>query len=211
MTFKHRLARAALPIAVTLGLTATAGLSQAQGSASAAKKDLVQKVISLQQPAYEGLARTMIEQPVQVLGQQASAVLQNRVPAEQREAVAKDIQAEFNKYGDEVGPTVRDRALKLAPATLAPILEEKLSEDDLKQVVAALESAGFRKFMALGPELQRALAQKLSSELQPQIEPKIRAMEQAVTKRLTAAAGPATGPATGTAPVAKPAASGNKK
>ena len=207
MTPKNRLARAALPFALTLGLTATAGLSQAQGTASSAKKELVQKVISLQQSGYEGLARAMIEQPVQVLGQQASAILQSRVPAEQRDAVAKDIQAEFNKYGDEVGPIVRDRALKLAPGTLGPILEDKLSEDDLKQVVAALESAGMRKFMAIGPEMQRALAQKLSSELQPQIEPKIRAMEQAVTKRLTAAAGPAAGPAIG----AKPAASGNKK
>ena len=207
MTPKNRLARAALPFALTLGLTATAGLSQAQGTASSAKKELVQKVISLQQSGYEGLARAMIEQPVQVLGQQASAILQSRVPAEQRDAVAKDIQAEFNKYGDEVGPIVRDRALKLAPGTLGPILEDKLSEDDLKQVVAALESAGMRKFMAIGPEMQRALAQKLSSELQPQIEPKIRAMEQAVTKRLTAAAGPAAGTAIG----AKPAASGNKK
>ena len=219
MTPKNRLARTALPFAVSLCLTATAGLSQAQGTVSAAKKELVQKVISLQQPSYEGLARTMIEQPVQVLGQQASAILQNRVPAEQRDAVAKDIQAEFNKYGDEVGPIVRDRALKLAPATVGPILEEKLSEDDLKQVVAALESAGLRKFMALGPDMQRALAQKLTSELQPQIEPKIRTMEQAVTKRLTAAAGPPNAPAMGPANAtvigpatgAKPAASGNKK
>ena len=203
MTFKSRLAHAALPIAVCLSLVAIAGQSQAQGTASAAKKELVQKVITLQQPTFEGLARTLVEQPVQMLGQQASAMLQNRVAAEQRDAVAKDVQAEFNKYGDEVGPIVRDRAMKLAPGTVGPILEEKLSEDELKQVVAALESAGFRKFMSLGPEMQRTLAQKLSSELQPQIEPKIRAMEQAVSKRLTAAAGPAGG--------AKPAASGNKK
>ena len=211
MTFTNRLARAALPLAVSFGLLTMAGQSQAQGPTSAAKKDLVQKVITLQQPSYEGLARTMIEQPVQVLGQQAGAVLQNRVAAEQRDAVAKDIQAEFNKYGDEVGPIVRDRALKLAPGTVGAILEEKLSEDELKQVVAALESAGFRKFMSLGPEMQRALAQKLSAELQAQIEPKIRAMEQAVTKRLTAAAGPAAGSAAGPATSAKPAASGNKK
>lgn len=207
MNFKNRLAHAALPIAIGLSLAAAASLSQAQATSSAAKKDLVQKVISLQQPSYEGLARTLIEQPVQVLGQQAGAVLQNRVAADQRDAVAKDIQAEFNKYGDEVGPIVRDRALRLAPSAVGPILEEKLSEDELKQVVAALESAGFRKFMALGPDMQRALAQKLSSELQPQIEPKIRAMEQAVSKRLTAAAGAANSPANG----AKPAASGNKK
>jgi len=207
MIFKTRLMHAALPIAAGLALSTVAGLSQAQATASAAKKELVQKVVTLQQPSFEALARTLVEQPVQVLGQQAGAVLQNRVAAEQREALAKEIQAEFSKYGEEVGPIVRDRALKLAPSTVAPILEEKLNEDELKQVIAALESAGFRKFMSLGPEMQRALAQKLSGDLQAQIEPKIRAMEQAVSKRLTAAAGPNPGPNGG----AKAAASGNKK
>ena len=204
MSFHPLPARAALSLAVGLTLAALAGPGLAQSSP--AKKELVQKVLTLQQPSYDGLARSMVEQPVQVLGQQASAVLQNRIPAEQRDAVAKDIQAEFNKYGEEVGPIVRERAQKLAPGTVGPLLEEKLSEDELKQVVAALESAGFRKFMALAPELQRALAQKLSSELQPTIEPKIKAMEQAVSKRLTAAA-PAGAAATGP----RPAASGAKK
>ena len=200
MTFRFPSARAALSLAV--GLTLAASTSTALAQSTPAKKELVQKVLTLQQPSFDGLARGMVEQPVQVLGQQVNAVLVNRVPADQREAVAKDIQAEFNKYGDEVGPIVRDRAQKLAPGTLGPILEEKLSEDELKQVVAALESPGFRKFMALNPELQRALAQKLSSELQPSIEPKIKAMEQAVSKRLAAAA---------PAAAARPAASGPKK
>ena len=200
MTFRFPSARAALSLAV--GLTLAASASTALAQSTPAKKELVQKVLTLQQPSFDGLARGMVEQPVQVLGQQVNAVLVNRVPADQREAVAKDIQAEFNKYGDEVGPIVRDRAQKLAPGTLGPILEEKLSEDELKQVVSALESPGFRKFMALNPELQRALAQKLSSELQPSIEPKIKAMEQAVSKRLAAAA---------PAAAARPAASGPKK
>ena len=200
MTFRFPSARAALSLAV--GLTLAASTSTALAQSTPAKKELVQKVLTLQQPSFDGLARGMVEQPVQVLGQQVNAVLVNRVPADQREAVAKDIQAEFNKYGDEVGPIVRDRAQKLAPGTLGPILEEKLSEDELKQVVGALESPGFRKFMALNPELQRALAQKLSSELQPSIEPKIKAMEQAVSKRLAAAA---------PAAAARPAASGPKK
>lgn len=197
MTFRLLPARAALSLAVGLTLAAAAGTALAQSTP--AKKDLVQKVLTLQQPSFDGLARGMVEQPVQVLGQQANAVLMNRVPADQREAAAKDIQAEFNKYGDEVGPIVRERAQKLAPGTLGPILEEKLSEDELKQVVSALESPGFRKFMALNPELQRALAQKLASELQPSIEPKIKAMEQAVSKRLSAAAPAAAGsrPASG--------------
>ena len=203
MTFHFLPARAALSLSLAIGLTLAAAAGSTLAQSTPAKKELVQKVLTLQQPSYDGLARSMVEQPVQVLGQQANAVLQNRVPADQREAAAKDIQAEFNKYGDEVGPMVRERAQKLAPGTLGPILEEKLSEDELKQVVAALESPGFRKFMSLSPELQRALAQKLAGELQQTIEPKIKAMELAVSKRLAAAAPAASAP--------RPAASGAKK
>lgn len=199
------LARAALCIA----LAAAPPLSIAQGTASAAKKDLVQKVVALQQSGFEGLARTLGEQSVAQLGQQAGAFLQARVPAEQREALAKEIQADFAKYGDEVVPLLRDRMLKLAPAVVTPMMEEKFSEDELKQVVAALESPGLRKYMQFTPELQRALGQKLVAETQSQVEPKLKALEQLVSKKLTAAAGGTASAAP--APAAKPAASGTKK
>ena len=146
-------------------LVAGTSLSLAQTAASPAKKELVQKVLQLQQTSFEGLARTMTEQPVAIMGQQVSAILQQKVPAEQREAVAKDIQAEFNKYGDEVGPLVRERMVKVVPGTVGPILEEKLTEDELKQTIAALESPGFRKFVQLGPELQRAPAARAVAEV----------------------------------------------
>ena len=200
MTLTHRLAQ----VGLAFTLSAVAGICVAQGATTPAKKELVQKVLVLQQGSFDALARTLTENPVAMAAQQAGAVLQNRVAPEQRDAVAKDIQAEFNKYGDEVGPIVRDRATKVAPTTVGPILEEKLSEDELKQVIAALESPGFRKFMALGPDMQRALGQKLVADLQPQIDPKIKALEQAIAKRLQAASPPA-------AAAPKAAASGAKK
>lgn len=199
MTLTQRLARATF----ALTLAGAAGLSLAQGSASPAKKELVQKLLQLQQGGYEALARALTEQPMAQMGQQLGPLLQSRVPADQREAVGKDIQAEFNKYGDEVGPMIRERMLKIAPGIAGPLLEEKLSEEELKQVVTALEAPGFRKFLALEPELQRSITQKLVADLQPQITPKLKAMEQAISKRLNAAA-----PA---AASSKPAASGAKK
>ena len=219
MTVVTWMARAAL---VTT-LAGAAGLACAQtaaapaapaASASPAKKELVQKLLTLQQSGFEGLARSLAEQSIAQLAQQASAVLQNRVAPEQRDALAKDIQAEFVKYGDDVGPLLRDRALKLAPGVVGPVLEEKLSEDELKQVIAALESPGFRKYMQLTPELQRALGQKLVADTQAQVEPKLKALEQSVSKKFSAAgagaSAPAAGPAT-PAPAAKPAASGAPK
>ena len=205
MTVNPRLARATLALA----LAALASLSSAQGNASAAKKELVQKVMQQQQGGFEALARALTEQPMAQMSAQLRPLLQTRIPAEQREAVGKDIQAEFNKYADEVGPIIRDRMLKSAPAIVGPILEEKLSEDELRQVVQALESPGFRKFVSLEPEMQRQITEKLVADLQGQITPKLKTLEQAIGKRLNlpAPAGAAAPPAA--AP--KAAASGAKK
>ena len=213
MTLTPWLARAAQLTTLATALTALPSLCAAQAAASApasaAKKELVQKLLTLQQSSYEGLARTLTEQPVSLMGQQAGAILQSRVAPEKREALAKEIQAEFQKYGSEVGPIVRDRTLKAAPGTIGPILEEKLTEDELKQTIAALESPGFKKFMQLGGEMQRTLGQKMVAELQPSIDPKLKALEQAVTQKLNAAAaGGASAPKAATAP--KAAASAKK-
>ena len=209
MTLNLRLARIAQTTTLFAALASTSGLCLAQAASSPAKKELVQKLLLLQQTSFEALARTLTEQPIALMGQQAGAILQNRVPPEQREALFKEIQAEFNKYVDEIGPMVRDRAIKAAPGTTGPILEEKLSEDELKQTIAALESPGFRKFMQLGPEMQRALGQKLVADLQPSIDPKIKLLEQSISKKLTAAAPAA--PAAPVAGVPKAPASGAKK
>ena len=212
MTVVTWMARAALITTLAAASSlACAQTAAAPAPASAAKKELVQKLLTLQQPGFEGLARGLAEQSIAQLAQQASAVLQSRVAPEQREALAKDVQAEFVKYGDDVGPLLRDRAIKLAPSVVGPVLEEKLSEDELKQVIAALESPGFRKYMQLAPELQRALAQKLVADTQAQVEPKLKALEQSVTKKFSAAGAGATAPAAGPAtPAAKPAAGAAK-
>lgn len=218
MTLIPHRARAALLSALFITLTGTAGVCLAQGpAASTAKKELVQKVLQLQQSGFEGLAASLAGQSVAQLGQQAGAFLQNRVAPEQRDALTKEIQTEFAKFGDEVVPLLRERVLKLAPTTIGPVMEEKFSEDELKQIIAALESPGFRKYMQLTPELQRTLGQKLVAETQATVEPKLKALEQLIGKKLNAAALPAAssasaapaGPAKATSP--KAAASGAKK
>jgi hypothetical protein len=170
-----------------LALTTACAAVQAQAASSPAKKELVQKVLTLQQASVEGLARTLVEQPAMQMMQYIGPQIQTRVPAEKREALARDIQADARKYVDEAFPLVRDRALKLAPTTIGPMLEEKFTEDELKTLVAFLESPVSRKYQQLGPEMQRALAEKLVAESKPSIEPKVRALEQTVGKRIDAA------------------------
>jgi hypothetical protein len=175
----------ALATALALG-----GTAQAQ-----TKKELVQKVLQLQQPSIEAAARQLAELPAAQMMQRAGMLIQARVPADKREALAKDIQADARRYAEEAVPVVRERAVKLAPTTIGPVLEERFSEDELKQLIGILESPVSRKFQQLGNEMQRALGEKLIAETRPTLEPKLKALDQSITKRITAVASPAAGSA----------------
>jgi len=185
-----------LMMALMLGLLGQSGLVYAQAAASSpAKKELVARVLTLQMPAIEGMARVLAEQPAAQMMQQANMVLQNRIAPEKREAMGKEIQADLKKYVDEAVPLVRDRALKLAPSTVGALLEEKFTEDELKQLLAIIESPINKKFQQLGGDMQKALAEKLVPEARGLIEPKIKALDQAIVKRLGIQPPPAAAPA----------------
>jgi hypothetical protein len=159
--------------------------AQAQApAASAAKKELVAKVLQLQQPGIEAMARGLIEQPVMQLLQQVNAAMRQRVPQDKRDALGKEIQADVKKYVDETVPVVREQAVRLAPSTVGAVLEEKLTEDELKQVITILESPVNRKFQSLAGEMQRALVEKVVAETRTTVQPKAQALEKTLTQRL---------------------------
>ena len=139
---------------------------------STAKKELIAKILQLQQPAIEGMARGMAEQPALVLLQRAGTVMQTRTPPDKREAIGKEIQADARKYVEEVLPVIRDRAVKLAPSTVGVLLEERFTEDDLKQLVAIIENPVYRKYQQMDGEMTRSLQAKLVTELRATLEPK---------------------------------------
>lgn len=178
-------------VTLAVALASAAG-AYAQGSAasapaaaaSPAKKELVQKVLNLQQAGIDNIARALAQEPAEQLMQQADVAVRSNVPADKRDAVWHDIQSDAKKYVDEAVPVVRDRAAKLAPAVIGPMLEEKFSVDELKQLVAWMESPVSRKYSQLGPEMQRALGEKLVQDTRVQIEPKVRALQQSIGKRL---------------------------
>lgn len=156
----------------------------AQAQTSTAKQELVAKILLLQQPAIEQVAQALAERPAAQMMQQAEMVLRSKVAADKREAVAKEIQADVKKYADEAVPLVRQQAVKLAPSTVGAMLEEKFTEDELKQLIAIIESPVNRKFLQMGGEMQKALMDKLVAQTQGAIEPKIKALEQAISKHL---------------------------
>ena len=172
------------------------GAAQAQSAVnSAAKNELVTKILQLQRPAIEGIATALAQQPAQQMMQGASVALQTRVAPEKREAVAKEIQADLKKYADEVVPLLRERAVKMAPTTIGTLLEEKFTEDELRQLISIMESPVNKKFSQMNGELQKSLGEKLVADTRSIVEPKVKALDATIGKRLGMTPPPAPGPA----------------
>lgn len=155
-------------------LCAAATLAHAQTT----KKELVQKALALQQPIIESISRSIAERPAVQLMQASGQAIQANFPADKREAVGKQVETEIRKYVDEAVPLLRERALKLAPSTFGATMEEKFSEDELKTLIAWLESPVNKKFQQMWPDMQNGFVQKLAAEAAPLLDPKLQALQQ---------------------------------
>lgn len=179
--------------------------SGAFAQTSPAKQALVDKLLSLQRPAIEQTGQALAERPALQMMQQAGIALQTRVAPDKREAVAKDIQLELKKYADEVVPLMQQQAVKLAPATVGVMLAEKFTDEELRQLIAIIESPVNRKFLQMGGEMQKVLADKLVADMQIAVDPKVKALAVALDKHLGLPAPAAA------AKAARPAGSAPKK
>lgn len=173
---------------IVLALVAGASLAHAQGSS---KKELVARLLQLQQPSIEALARNIVERPAVQMMQSAGAAMQAQVPPSKRDAVAKSVDADIRKFVDEASPLLAERAVKLAPSVYGAQMEERFSEDELKQLIAWLESPVNKKFQQQLPELQNGFAQKLIGEAGPLLEPRLKTLQGKLQATLNAAAAPA--------------------
>ena len=105
------------------------------GQAPRGKAALVAQFLEIERPSIEALARELVTGSSDPIARAASGYLQTQVPADKRPELAKAADAEFKRYFDDTYPTVRDKALQLAPSTLGPILESNFSEDQLRELL----------------------------------------------------------------------------
>lgn len=187
---------------VLLAIAAACTLAQAQSTP--AKKELAAKILKLQQAGIEAMARDLVKQPATELLNGAIDFVQTQVPQDKREAIGKGLQQDADKYMNDTYPVVRDKAVKLAPSTVGAMLEEKFTEDELKQVVAMMEAPVYQKFQSLGGDMQRALLAKLVPDVRQDIGPHLRVLDESIAKRLGVQ--PATGPAGAASGAPAPAA-----
>ncbi|RZK99553.1 MAG: hypothetical protein EOP36_18970 [Rubrivivax sp.] len=203
----------ALATALTTSLLAMPLSAMAQS-----KKELVQKLMLSQQPLIDNAAQNLAEQPARQMVASAKQVLSQAVAPEKREATAKLVDAEIKKYLDSAGPLFKASASKLGASTVAPALEEKFTDDEIKQLTTILESPVLKKYQAALPDLiGPAFLEKVVLDVRPQLDPKLQAMQTNLRNILDTASGgklsggqgpaPTPAPAKQTKPAAKPAAS----
>ncbi len=196
-TFKQSLWTTLL--ASTLALAATAA------QAADTKKELVQKLLNIQQSSLETTARGLAETPARQLVAAAQPILAQGVPPEKREATAKALDAEIKKYLDAALPVVRMVTIKDSQTVVAPLFDEKFTEDELRQLVTMLESPVLKKYQTLLPDMSKALIDKVVEDARPQVDPKLQATQEAIRKILDDATGGKLSQGNKPAPAAAPA------
>ena len=194
-----KLQKIALIASVLCALTTTPVFAQ-----SATKKELIGKLLTLQQPAIDTTARTIAEQQPMQLAAYAQKVIVQNVPEDKRQATAQAVDAEIKKYMATAGPAIQASATKLAQSSMSPILDEKFTEDELKNLVGILESPVLKKFQGLLPELTNNLMDKIIADARPTVDPSLNQFAANVRQILASAAGNA-------APTGKPANKPTKK
>lgn len=168
-----------------------------------AKKELIGRILKQQQPAIEQLTISTLTRPVNELAMKAGQVIR-QAPADKREALAKSVDADLKKFMDDNGPALIEKGNKLVPSTMGALLDERFTEDELKQLAAWLESPVSKKFGQAAGELQDAFAKKLMEDNGKQLDERFTVLQQNIAKQLGV---PANGqaPAAAPAPAAKPA------
>jgi uncharacterized protein len=175
-------------IATALVVLSLAGSACAQSAVPPSKQQLIDRVLQLWH--LDKLGQSMLQEPVAEAVQQARVLLQGRVVPERRDAALRDIVDDAKKFMDDTSPLVRASTERLAPATLGPMLAQRFSEEELRQIIAILESPVKTKFEAMLPELQKALGEKLASDTRPVIDPKLQDLRQRIGMRLRTAITP---------------------
>lgn len=170
-------------------LCTSVGISLALAAASAqaqTKQELSQRILTAQNASIENIGRAIAAQTSQQVLEAAGAALQ-QVAADKQEAVGKAMQADVKKFYDDIEPMLKSSAVKLAPGTIGAMLEEKFSEDELKQIATWMESPTSRKYQQLTGDLQEGLTQKLVTDSRGTVEGKLKLLEEGLRKRLEAA------------------------
>ena len=191
-----------LPIALLFAAAcaaSTSALAQAD-----TKQALALKLAQMQQKA-DGTTITeqLTNSAVQPLLVGWSQRLDQTVPPARQQDVRNKLDVELKKFADTTQKAIEGQVAKSAEAALVPIFMDKLTEDEMKTIIAYMESPVSAKFQALGPDASNAWAKSIIDATKATVENGAKTFEASANRIVTAAANapfPALAPSSGAAP-----------
>ncbi|MFT4195169.1 DUF2059 domain-containing protein [Ottowia sp.] len=155
-----------------------------------AKRTLALKLAQMQQKADgPALAEQLTASAVQPLLVNWSQRLDESVPPARQKEVRDKLDVELKKFAESTEKIVEGQVAKAAEAALVPIFMEKLTEDDMKTIIAYMESPVSAKFQALGPEASNAWAKRVVDATKSQVESGAKSFDAAANRIVGSAGG----------------------
>lgn len=179
----------------------------AGASAQDAKKTLATKLAQMQAKSDgAAMANQLTADAVQLPLSTWSQRLDESVPPARQKDVRDKLDVELKKFADNTHKAIEAQVGKAAETALVPLFMDKLSEDEMKTIIAYMESPAALKFQGLSADAGNAWAQKVIDATRTTVETNVKSFDAAATKIVGV---PATPPAT--APASGAAANGKKK
>ena len=177
--------RRTLPAFALAALLASASLAHAQSTPAIEpdKQKLIDQILTLWHP--ENSVVMAVQRPAaEALEKSKIALQQARLPQPKQDAAMKDLSTDVQKYIDTSTPLAANSAKKNLQSTVVPLLAQNFSVDELKQLLALLQSPVKSKFEKLIPQADQAVGKKVQDEVGAEINKNIQTMTQAVGTKL---------------------------
>ena len=160
-----------------------------------AKRALANKLVQLQLKT-DGPAITdqLTNSAVQPIVAGWSQRLDETVPPARQKEVRDKLDVELKKFADSTHKSIEAQVGKAAEAAMVPIFMEKLSEEEMKTIIAYMESPASAKLQALGADATDAWAKRIIDSTRSQVEASAKTFESAADRIVKAAASGASGP-----------------
>lgn len=182
------------PTAVILAVAcATSTLALAQDEASTLATKLAQMQLKTDGAA---LADRLTAEAVQVPLANWTQRVEQSVPPERQNEVRDQLNAELQKFAEKTHKAIEAQVGKAAQDALIPVFKEKLTEDEMKIVIAYLESAASAKFQSVALDAGNAWIEKVFEATKTSVENNIKSFDAAATRIVGAPAGAAPSGAT---------------
>lgn len=177
------------PTAVVLAaacVTSTLALAQDEKTALATKLAQIQL-------KSDGAAMTgrLTAEAVQVPLANWSQRLNESVPPARQKEVRDQLDVELKKFAENTHKAIETQAGKTAEATLVPLFKEKLTEDEMRTIIAFLESPASAKFQSAAEAGNDAWLEKLFEATKTAVESNIKSFDAAATRIVGVPAGAA--------------------